>query len=207
MQKPFSFARSIAAGAFTIGLGFGCATLGVLATTTPAYAQATLSATQIAAIQSSLQAALRTATTDAAKEAAIAQAIQSALGLYGGDTAASVTSVVMQTAELAGVSTGVIGTGIAQASAKVATTNVAAANSIATTIANEGDAAMRSSYQTASISLGYTNLASIAAQGPTVTGGVGAGGIGAGGVGGGATGGGAAGGGGGGCLNPSCTRL
>jgi hypothetical protein len=154
-----------------------------------------------------LRSALATVPTDEARQQAIAAAIQSAVSLYGAGASSAITSVVMTTAEGAGVSATAIGTGLAQASAALAArNNLAAANAIATAMANEGNAGERSAYQTASITLGYSNLAAIAGGSPSVTGGTGAGGIGAGGTGGGFTGGGAAGGGGG-CLNPSCTHL
>lgn len=201
---------SVSAAVIATGLSLAAGVATVAMTAMPAVAQTALSGEQIAAVQSSLKAALAAAQTDAAKEAAISQAIQAAVALYGTGSAASVTSVVLQTTEVAGVSPSVIGTGLAQASAALAPTNMTAASAIATTVANEGNASERGSYQTASSGLGYANLASIAGAGPTATGGVtgGAqGGIGLGGLGGGFTGGGAAGGGGGGCLNPSCTKV
>ena len=201
-------ANSVSAAVIAAGLSLAAGVATVAMTAMPAMAQSTLSAEQVAAIQSSLTSALQAAQTDAAKEAAIAQAIETAVGQYGGGAASAITSAVMETAQVAGVNSSLIGTGLAQASATLAPTNVAAANSVASTVANEGNAGERGSYQTASNSLGYSNLASIAGQGATVTGGTtgGTGGIGAGGTGGGATGGGATGGGGG-CLNPSCTAL
>jgi uncharacterized membrane protein YgcG len=167
-----------------------------------------LIASQIEAIKSSLLSALRNALTDEQKEATIAPAVQSAITLYGGGQSSAITSVIMQTAEGASVPICSIGKGLAVASANVAATNLTAANAIAATVANEAGSELRSCYQQASIERGFSNLAAIAAQDPTVTGGTGGqGGIGAGGLGGGATGGGTAGGGGGGCLNPSCTKL
>lgn len=214
MSKHFGFANSVAAGVLAAGLGVSAAAMGFVVMAAPAYAQALLSAAQIEAIQSSLKSALRTATTDPAKEGVIAQSIPGAVALYSSGTAGPITSVIMLTAEGQGVAPCVIGNGIAQASANLAGSNLAAANAIAATMANEGNAAMRTCYQTASLKLGYANLAAVAGQEPAVTGGTtggagggGQGGVGLGALGGGATGGGAVGGGGGGCLNPSCTKL
>jgi hypothetical protein len=208
-----NFRRSISATAIAIGLSVATGLGVVVVTAVPAAAQTTLRADQIAAIQSSLQLALKAARSEEARAQAIASAIESAISIYGVGATSAITSVVMTTSEAAGVTPTVIGTGLAQASAREATNNnLTAATAIAATIANEGNISERSAYQTTSISLGYTNLASIAAGSPMVTGGVtggtgGGGGIGTGGIGGGFTGGGAAGGGGGGCLNPSCTHL
>lgn len=202
------FHRSISATAVAVGLSLATGMGAVVLTASPAVAQTTLGADQIAAIQSSLQTALAAARSDEERQQAIASAIQSAIAIYGNGASGAITSVVMATAEASGVSATAIGTGVAQASAALAAkNNLAVASAIATTMANEGNAGERSAYQTASISLGYSNLASIAGGSPSVTGGTGAGGIGTGGTGGGFTGGGAAGGGGGGCLNPSCTHL
>ena len=197
-------ANSLSTAVMAMGLSLAAGAATVLMTAVPAVAQVTLSGEQIAAIQTSLRSALRAAQTDAAKEAAISQAIQTAVSLYGSGTASSITSVVMQTAEEAGIAPALIGTGLAQASAALATTNMTAASSIATTVANEGNLLERRSYQTASTGLGYANLASIAAAGPTVTGGTTGVGGGTGGLGGGLTGGSTTS---SGCLNPSCTQL
>ena len=207
--KKLNLANSVSAAVIATGLCVGAGLATVVMTAMPASAQVTLSAEQVAAIQTSLRAALQAAQTDAAKQAAIAQAAQTAVALYGAGAAGAITSAVMDTAEAAGVAPSLIGTGLAQASAALATTNVAAASAIATTVANEGNAGERGAYQVAATGLGYANLASIAGQGATVTGstGGGQGGIGAGGTGGGFTAGGAVGGGGGGCLTPSCSSL
>ena len=204
--RRLKFAKSLSAAVMAMGLSLAAGAATVLMTAVPAAAQVTLSAEQTAAIQSSLRDALRAAQTDEAKEAAISQAIQTAVALYGSGTASSITSVVMQTAEEAGIAPALIGTGLAQASAALAATNMTAASSIASTVANEGNALERSSYQTASTGLGYANLASIAAAGPTVTGGTGSTVVGGAitGLGGSLTGGSTSG---GGCLNPSCTKL
>lgn len=171
----------------------------------PAVAQVVLGADQIAAIQASLRTALLAAKGDAAVEAAIANAEQSAITLYGPTSASSVTSIVLSAAENASVGQCTIGRGLGAAAASLAPTNVTGASGVATTVANEGGTLERSCFQTATTSLGYANLASIAGGEPTATGGTG--GVGLGGLGGGFTGGGVAGGGGGGCLNPSCTRI
>lgn len=183
----------------------------VLTTTlvsTPAWAQTTITADELSAIQASLSTALQHATTDAEKEAAISQALQAAINQYGSGAAGAITSAVMNVAEQAGVSYTVIGTALARAAGAMAGTNYAAASSIATTLANEGKTAEIVAFQSTTTSLGYTNLASLAGAGATPTGEIGGGGgLTGGGIGGGFTGGAGGGGGGGGCLNPSCTRL
>jgi hypothetical protein len=199
LKFPNRLTSSIAA------LGFGC----VVILAVPAVAQALLSADQIAAIQSSLRTVLSSARGDTALEAAIANAEQSAFTLYGAAASGAITSVVMDTAEKSNVGLCTIGKGLAQAATSIAPANLISANTIATTIANEGQALERSCFQTAANEKGFASLASIAGQSPSATGGTGGatGGIGQGGLGGGFTAGGVVGGGGGGCLNPSCTSL
>lgn len=201
----------ISAGVVAAGLGLSVGVGAAVFTATPAMAQAGLSAAQITAIKNALNAALASAHDDAAIEAAISSVVQSSIALYGSGAAGAIASTVMDLAEQAGVSPSLIGTGLAQAAAAVAPTNVAAANSIASTVANEGQAGEVSSFQTAANGLGFSNLASLAGQSAVVTGETGggapAGGGAGGGLGGSFAGGGAGGGGGGGCLNPSCTSL
>jgi Predicted membrane protein len=206
MRSLKYLSNGASAAVVSLGLIAGAAAL----TMTPAFAQfAALTTAQISAIQAALQNALASALTDEAREAAISNTTQSSISLYGGGAVASVTSTIMQSAEQKGVAICSIGRGLAQAAVNLTASNAAGANTIAATVANEGQTLERSCFQTAANEKGFANLASLAGQSPTVTGATGGtgGGVGLGATGGGATGGGVAGGGGGGCLNPSCTRF
>jgi hypothetical protein len=208
--KRLQLARSASAAVLAAGLGMSVGLGAVVFTATPAMAQTTLTAAQMSAIRTSLTSALASARSEAAIKMAISSVVQSAISLYGAGAAGAITSIVMDIAEQAGISPNLIGVGLAQAAAALARTNVMAANSIATTVANEGQTGEISSFQTAANALGNTNLASLAGQSAVATGETGGGGApaggGQGGIGGGFAGGGA-GSGGGGCLNPSCTHL
>lgn len=210
------FGAAMPAAAFSALLGVSAMTGALMLVSPPAFAQSTLSLSQITAIKASLTSAIKAANGDkAAIEAAISQAVLNGLAQYGYDTTASITSAVLTAAEQAGVSDDLIGSGLAQAAVTVETTtsctplspplqscaDVAAL--IAKTVANEGRVAEVAAFQSTARALGQTQLASIAGSGSTPTGETG-------GTGGGAGGGFGAGGvtgGGGGCLNPSCTAL
>lgn len=175
----------------------------------PALAQSALSAEQIAAIEASLRTALQSAAGQGteAVEAAISSAEQNAISLYGAGNTSSITSTIIQTSELQSVDQCAIGRGLAKAAGGLAVTNVSSAQAVAGSLSNEGGAMERTCFKTALQNAGYTQLAALADQSPTVTGGTGGqGGVGLGGQGGGFAGGNPAGGGGG-CLNPSCTKL
>ena len=201
------------AAVFAVVLGMPVAVGALALVSTPAYAQTTLSSTQISAIQSSLTAALQGAHCDrTAIEAAISQAVQNAIALYGSDSTAAITSAIMSYAERADgcVSPDAIGDGLAQAAAAESVVNMSAATAIARTVANEGNSGEILAFQSMATSLGYSNLASIAGSGATPTREFGGGGLTGGGLGNAFSGGfpgGSGGGGGGGCLNPSCTKL
>ena len=201
---------SLSAAIFTAALGLTPAVGALVFVSTPAMAQAVLSATQISTLQASLAAAIAAANGDSlAITAAVSQAVKTAILEYGPGAAGSITSAVITSAERAGAPLDLIGIGLAQAAAS----NAVAADAIATTVANEGKPAEIAAFQTAALSLGYPKLASIAGNGATPTGetgGIAGGGLTAGGAANGLAGGftgGGAGGGGGGCLNPSCTSL
>jgi hypothetical protein len=200
--KQLKFNNRLLSG--VAALGFGC----VVILAAPAVAQAVLGADQIAAIQASLKNALKGAQSGTAIEAVIANAAQSAIALYGSASTGAITSVVMTTAQGSDVGMCAIGNGLAQAATAIAPTNLNVANTMATTVANLGESVERSCFQTAASNKGFTNLAALAGQDPSVTGATGAtGGVGQGALGSGFTGGGTAGAAGGGCLNPSCTSL
>lgn len=176
----------------------------VLVAGPPARAQAALSQEQVAVIRTSLLRALEAARGDAtAIELAISQTLQAAVAQYGVGTAGQIASVILVSAEQAGVAPTQIGNGLAQAAAAIAPGNNAASASIATTVANEATTAEIESFQATATRLGFTNLASIAGTAATPTGETGgraSNGTGGSGLGGG-------GGQGSGCLNPSCTKL
>jgi len=170
--KQRKLVNSVSAAVITTLLNVTFGVGSVIATAAPALAQAaTLTAEQIAAVQSQLQTALAAASTDADKQAAIAQTIEAAVNLYGAAVAGPIASAVMEAAEAAGVSPTVIGAAFAQASVAFAQgNNLVAANAVASTIGAEGNATERSSFQSAATSLGYATLASLAGGSPVVTG-------------------------------------
>lgn len=173
----------------------------------PALAQASLTAEQLAAVESSLRVALQSALSQgtAAIESAISNAELSAISLYGAGNTPGITSAVIQYSEKQSVDQCTIGRGLAKAAGGLATTDMTSAQAVAGTLANEGAAMERSCFKTAMEQAGYTQLAALADESPTVTGGTGqAGGAG---IGAGIGGAGASATGGGGCLNPSCTSL
>lgn len=186
-----------------------CAVLGMggalVLTSTAAYAQTTLTAGQLSAIQTSLASAIAAANGDPTlTETAISNAIQNAIAAYGSGAAGAITAAVLTDAEADGASQSVIGTGVAEAAAAESPTNATAASAIATTVANEGKSGEVTAFETTSTSLGYSNLASLAGGTPSPTGGTTGGSL-TGNAGNGFTSGGGSGG--GGCLNPSCTSL
>jgi hypothetical protein len=179
----------------------------------PAFAQITLTADQLAAIEGSLRAALQAAASQGSEaiEAAISNAEQASISLYGSGNTSGITSIIIQTSEKQSVDQCTIGRGLAKAAGGLAPANISSAQAIAGSLSNEGAAMERNCFKTAMERAGYTQLAALVDQNPTVTGGItggtgGQGGIGQGGLGGGFTGG-NPGGAGGGCLNPSCTKL
>jgi hypothetical protein len=207
-----SVCATLVAGILSLPLGVGAVTL----TSAPAYAQTALSLSQASAIEASLTAAIQAAKGDPTLiEAAISQALVNGISLYGPDAASAVTAAVMTAAEDAHVSQFEIGAGLADGAATIASTNLTAAQTIASTVANEGRSGEIRSFESTSTSLGYSNLASLAGAGATTTGetgGTAGGGLTGGGnlgnaFSGGFNGGGGGAGGGGGCLNPSCTKL
>lgn len=139
--------------------------------TPSAFAQTTavaLNADQLATLKASLTTEVQAAHGDAqAVINAIAYTIISAIGQYGSGSAGSVASAILADAEALGLPADEIGAGLAHASAQLAATDSAAAQAIATTMANEGNAQEIASYQSTATALGYANLASIAGQGAT----------------------------------------
>ena len=133
----------------------------------PAWAQASVTADELSAIQVSLSTTLQHATTDQEREAAISDTLRAAIIQYGPGSAATVTSAVMNAAEQADVLDAVIGTALARTAAAMAPANYEAASSIATTVANEGRAAQITTFQSTMASLGYADIASLAGTVPT----------------------------------------
>ena len=171
--KALRLNASVSASVLSAVLGMSAVGGSLVLTSTAAYAQTTLSADQLSALQTSLATAITAANGDpAAIEAAISTAIQNAVTTYGSDAAGSITSAVLTDAEADGVPQSVIGNGVAQAAAAISPTNASAALSIASTVANKGKSGEITAFQTEATSLGYTNLASAAGGTPTPTAGI-----------------------------------
>jgi hypothetical protein len=173
---------SLPVAALAALLGFS-ATTGVAMVSTPAQAQTTLSPMQISKIRSSLVFAIGAAHgNDAVISAAIADAVSNILAQYGYDAAGSVTSAVIATAEQMGVSGDAVGKGLAQTAARIAASRYCdplayranyctrVGQSIALALANDGKVTEIAAFQSASMSLGQTQLASLAGRGSTPTG-------------------------------------
>jgi hypothetical protein len=178
---------------------------------TPARAQTRLDLTQVSEFRTTLAGAIAAAKGNRELiTQAISKSVVDELLHAGCNTAGAVASVVIAVAEENGVPGDAIGAGLAQAADRIAAADQFAAQAglhactgapaaIATAVANEGNGAEVSAFQTASRSFGHPELADLAASGTGANGGGirysgGMAGLPAG----------AAGGGGKACLHPSC---
>jgi hypothetical protein len=187
-------------------------TVGLLAAAANA---APLTGSAIESLDVSLTSAIEAAKGNTqAIETAIAQIVQTAVASSGEESASSIASAVIATAEKQKASPIEIGTGLGRASVGLSHPSCAgqggtpvkdcaiAAGALARTVADEGNTDEILAYQATVIALHYPKLAEIVRSGAAPTSAIG----GAGPVNTGAFSSGGPSSGGGGCLNPSCTK-
>jgi len=205
MSRAKKFAvMAVLAGALTAGA--------VSVTGAPAFAQATLSATQLSDLQTSLTTALKATTSEGGSaQTAVAQVLINAIAQYKGASAYDVASALLSLCQQAGVSATDCGEGLGQGAVQLASTDSSAASSVATAVRDAGNQEEILAFEDAANGSGHNELASIAGGSASPTGTIsGGGGLAGGGIGAtfsGAFTSGGGGAGGGGCLNPSCTKL
>jgi len=159
---------TVAMTTFSTAVGVGT----VAMMSAPAYAQASLTADQAAAIQTALTNALAGVNSqglsgsalNSALQSAIAQVESSQVAALGASAAGAVTSAVLQDAANANVPPAVVGAGLGQASVTIASAEVG------TTIANEGSSSIINSFtSTASADGAPASVVASANSSPTPT--------------------------------------